>query len=601
MDIQELIKEYESKVAENKKNLDNLFERDDEELKEITSKTNDLCERLKEMNISISHVDKIDVIAQEIEEIYILSQFLSDGYDKISSINKENIDEFMNGYIQSFEFTSKLPAIQSNLLNQIRQIVKNQKEELILLIKTEWEKEFMISDEKIFLGKNLEKIKNYMQIVGIWDEIKKNIEENTLKIFYRCYNKRTSMSITQEIITKFNDICINIKLFLCFFQKFLVFDIDIMEKFFEVIIKVIEEHAGICASDFNVKKQYLKEIELLEAALFEIGFNPSGKLLKIIVNCEEISEALNKKQFLNDLREFLLLPSNEFIQVENNITITINTHKYIESLKKTFNLENCTQFQAFMILSTIKEAIVMFQALRGIKVSENIKEMLYFCSDLEYFIKEIEKIADFKKKSWNYLKFSDYLDFLTDYSDILPLIEQQLNDYYEKVYSYYKNLLMEKVKLFNFNEFEEKFRYQEAVLISILGIIKKNEMKGILPNKKCYKILGKFIDDLIFHTISKILSLKDIYIKDIQLIKHFFDTIFDVKDIFDGESPIDYCKQWERLEALLEIIEGKLIDIVTMYERKRFLNLFNAGELRKLIEALFSDSDKRRKTLNIII
>ena len=127
MDIQELIKEYESKVAENKKNLDNLFERDDEELKEITSKTNDLCERLKEMNISISHVDKIDVIAQEIEEIYILSQFLSDGYDKISSINKENIDEFMNGYIQSFEFTSKLPAIQSNLLNQIRQIVKNQK------------------------------------------------------------------------------------------------------------------------------------------------------------------------------------------------------------------------------------------------------------------------------------------------------------------------------------------------------------------------------------------------------------------------------------------------------------------------------------------
>ena len=36
MDIQELIKEYESKVAENKKNLDNLFERDDEELKEIT-------------------------------------------------------------------------------------------------------------------------------------------------------------------------------------------------------------------------------------------------------------------------------------------------------------------------------------------------------------------------------------------------------------------------------------------------------------------------------------------------------------------------------------------------------------------------------------
>lgn len=85
------------------------------------------------------------------------------------------------------------------------------------------------------------------------------------------------------------------------------------------------------------------------------------------------------------------------------------------------------------------------------------------------------------------------------------------------------------------------------------------------------------------------------------MLKHFFDKIFDSKEIFEGDSPIDYCKEWEKLEALLEIIEGKLIDIVTSFERNRFLNLFTARQLRKLIKALFIDSDKRKNALKVII
>ena len=275
--------------------------------------------------------------------------------------------------------------------------------------------------------------------------------------------------------------------------------------------------------------------------------------------------------------------------------MTTNTQSFVKILQTAMASPGKLEFQKISTLSSVREAAVLFQALRGVKKEENLTDLMFICSDTEYFLEELEKFPSLVST------FPDCLSFLLDYSDIIPLFQPMLELTYATIFDHFKKLLIEKSLKFDFTQFEKEISYQEAVLLSCLKLIKKNEVLGFFPKRKSYLILGKLLDELITETVSRVLSLKDIYIKEIQLLKHFFDKIFDSKEIFEGDSPIDYCKEWEKLEALLEIIEGKLIDIVTSFERKRFLNLFTARQLRKLIKALFIDSDKRKNALKVII
>jgi hypothetical protein len=113
-------------------------------------------------------------------------------------------------------------------------------------------------------------------------------------------------------------------------------------------------------------------------------------------------------------------------------------------------------------------------------------------------------------------------------------------------------------------------------------------------------LIGSVIDTLIDVTVDQILQKDDIFLKDFQTIKHFFTLIFNIRDVFQGENPTKFCLKWDRLEALLGIIEGKLVDILSMFKQGRYEGLFNLRELRKLIEALFEDNDKRRAALSQI-
>lgn len=603
MELSDLAKEYQEEIDLRKRNISTIVKDFDAEMTGIVMKSSEICGKVTEIGLGVRALDRLEEVTGELSEVNKLARFLHSGYVEICRVNKENLDDFVDGYVRSRNFIEKLPAIQSKLLDQLRNIVKEQKNELVQGVYSQWQTEFIINNSKILIGKNIEKAKKHLQSIHLWENMKTEAERKIVEFFINFFNRKTKvsvkvsgakLSISEESLCNIAETFENIERVMGFCQK-LLWGGCLMEKMFEKVKTIIEMQAAECANCGIIKNTTLFQVKLLEKALERMGIGRIGELARIIENCEEICVAANKNQLMSNLKTLILnVNCLETVKI-HEITVTKAVERYVNALKSAINTEFTLEMQKVTVLNSIREAAVLYQALRNVKTTENTSDLLLFCSDSEYFIEEIKKFSSLKDK------FPDYLHFLLDYSDIIPLFSSNLTLYYEKIYTNYKNSLQEKAEKFDFTEFEKEISYQEAVLLSILKDIRKNEVRGVLPRQKACIILGKLINDLISETISKVLSIKDICIDETHLLKHFFEKLFDVKDVFAGESPIDYCEDWERLEALLEIIEGRLIDIITSYERKRFEDLFTARQLRKLIKALFQDTDKRKFALKTII
>ena len=423
-----------------------------------------------------------------------------------------------------------------------------------------------------------------------------------MNFFQENFTKKAKTSIkttgttltTSKNIENFQETCENIETFLLFYHKFIQNDSKFPEGFLHLITKIVEDQAETCSNNFYLKEVSLKAVGLLEKVLEKVGIDAKNQLSFIIFNCKEVCITKNKHQIIHELRK-TLNHSNSVVLIEGLMKISENTKNYVFILENLLKSPGNSENQKFVNVSTVREGVALFQALRGVFSTNSLMDIVLFCNDSEYFISKIQEFSIYQPN------FSENLAFLLDFSDIIPLIESELNTNYEKITENYKLIIKEKSHQFDFKEFEKNFLRQEAVLLSILKIIKNCEFRGVLPDKKSYVLLGNIIDELIFQTISKVLSLEDIFINETYLLKNFFDKIFDLKEYFDGHSPVEYSKEWERLEGLLEIIEGKLIDIVKMYERKRFEGIFNARQLRSLILALFINSEKRKNALKIIV
>lgn len=603
MEIEDLLQTYENLLNAHTKELDRIVIEERQEMVEVSLEVQVLCEKMKDAGISYRVLDRLDEDVKELFGICESARAINDAYARVISVRVDDLESFVSDFIDNQKFFNQIPVINSKLLDQLNLLIKKQKDQLTSLVKAQWENEFKVTDTTIYAANRFEIIKGYMEKLGIWNQAANTLENIFHSFFNANINRELDLKVKtshikliakQDFFLDFKYVCLNIHTFIGFFQKFVNFSSSFVEKIEDSIVKVFEIQAGLCSSDESVKKSSISSIVPLKSTLESVGIS-YDKVFELIRNCKETSLISNKNLVLSSLRDLLKNSSKKYSVTDTNTKITDSTKEYIRILQSLLNPSEKSETVKIAMLSTIKEGIILYECLRETQKTPELKDSILICSDFEYILHQAAVFS--KSKSL----YPDYLEFLLDYSNITPLIQSKIDNYYDIIFQFYQKTLSEKLFLFDFKEFVKNYSYQEAILISILYIIKNNEFKDILPRLNAYNILGKIIDCLIADTIDRVLGLQDIYEKDISLFKNFFDKIFAIKEVFDGNSPVEYCKEWERLEALLEIIEGKLIEIIKMFERKRFAGVFTTRQLRKLIKALFEDSDKRSNTLKIII
>ena len=78
MEIEEVLKEYESSLELSRKSLKGLLDSDDAEDKEIRKKANLVCEKMKEIQMNFRDIDRIDHEADEVQGVYNLAVLMNE-------------------------------------------------------------------------------------------------------------------------------------------------------------------------------------------------------------------------------------------------------------------------------------------------------------------------------------------------------------------------------------------------------------------------------------------------------------------------------------------------------------------------------------------
>ena len=106
--------------------------------------------------------------------------------------------------------------------------------------------------------------------------------------------------------------------------------------------------------------------------------------------------------------------------------------------------------------------------------------------------------------------------------------------------------------------------------------------------------------------ILEIEELSDIGEEESAKLRKLCDKLSEVKDMFVQEHPEGgeasdttgiYCPNWFKFQYLGELLESSLADIKYLWTEGELRLEFDADEVTDLIEALFADSDYRRKAI----
>ena len=121
------------------------------------------------------------------------------------------------------------------------------------------------------------------------------------------------------------------------------------------------------------------------------------------------------------------------------------------------------------------------------------------------------------------------------------------------------------------------------------------------------------VGSLVFTTISKVIAdikdMTDISEEESQRLRHYCDEISQLNDLFvqrhpDGSIASDMTlyvvPNWFRFQFLGQIMESSLADIVYMWKESELKLEYDVTEIVDLIEALFAESEHRRKAIGEI-
>ena len=135
------------------------------------------------------------------------------------------------------------------------------------------------------------------------------------------------------------------------------------------------------------------------------------------------------------------------------------------------------------------------------------------------------------------------------------------------------------------------------------------QWEHILSRSALLQSLGSLLSTVTSKVLLDIEDLADIGEEESKRLKSYCDSISSLRDLFvnehpSGEGPGDmtgiYCPNWFKFQYLAEILDSSLADIKYLWTEGELSLEFESDEITELIEALFADSDYRRRAITDI-
>ncbi|KAM0674651.1 hypothetical protein GVAV_001838 [Gurleya vavrai] len=365
----------------------------------------------------------------------------------------------------------------------------------------------------------------------------------------------------------------------------------------------------------EAKKKYFRLMEKCfeNVVPVEIKFEDNEKEIYVSVenyvnDCNLLNEKkeniLNFYRINKEISNFLfeLLKKNiknrAFCKVKNrdeNIKIFLEENRQV-LMETKFNFDVDLFYEEILLISLKNESL---QDRNTFKICTE-KENCNFSEDYVTLLFIIEKID--LKKHFEIIKSSLELFFdsnkiekgLFNYFCIFNEINHALKNFYISEFKSLKEiffgLIMKNCGIDELN-FDDKF---EVLKIDILEVFTAfNEIMNFFVDEiYSAKFIESFFDILSTKKIDYIFEKKDLPIQESEKISELINFIFQ---IFKNsvEYP-NYCK----LKCIDDVLNSSLKDIEKGVKEKIFC--LTKNELLKLVEALFNDSEKRKKIIEKI-
>ncbi|KAL1965664.1 hypothetical protein VTN77DRAFT_5341 [Rasamsonia byssochlamydoides] len=135
------------------------------------------------------------------------------------------------------------------------------------------------------------------------------------------------------------------------------------------------------------------------------------------------------------------------------------------------------------------------------------------------------------------------------------------------------------------------------------------EWQSILSHSALLQAIGSLLSTVINKVIIDIEDLSDISEAESQRLVSFCNKLSKLEDIFMPETAGDkepismvavYVRNWLKFQYLINILESSLADIKFLWLEGELSLEFTAEEVIELIEALFAESDHRRRAITEI-
>lgn len=131
----------------------------------------------------------------------------------------------------------------------------------------------------------------------------------------------------------------------------------------------------------------------------------------------------------------------------------------------------------------------------------------------------------------------------------------------------------------------------------------------ILPRGDLLRCLGILLDGVVRKIMNDVMDLGDIGAEESTKLVEWLRKISGLSDIFQHEdkgteekndTTPNYCLSWFKFQYFIEILEGTLADIKYLWLQGELSLEFTEEEIVDLIEALFANSEYRRKAISEI-
>jgi len=132
------------------------------------------------------------------------------------------------------------------------------------------------------------------------------------------------------------------------------------------------------------------------------------------------------------------------------------------------------------------------------------------------------------------------------------------------------------------------------------------QWRPVLSHSALLQSIGSLLGSVTAKMILDIEDLADIGEEESKQLRSYCDRVSTLRDLFtqtdpNGADPSDmtgiYCRNWFKFQYLAEILESSLADIKYLWTEGELSLEFEADEITELIQALFADSDYRRRAV----